>query len=845
MQDKLSGNGNYSGLSTSEILILGKQYGKNVFKAGRRYGFLHTIRDIVVEPMFIMLLIACSIYFILGESDEGILMLVAIFFVTAISIYQEVKSSRALLALKQYTEPKVVVIRDRKEQIIFSEDLLPGDIMKLEEGNMIPADGMAVQSNDLSVNESILTGESIPVEKNAKEGFNRLFQGTTINSGMCYVSVTATGNQTRLGKLGKSISQIVNSKTLLQDQIGRFVKIMAFFGFAAFAVIWLVNFLHNGDVIQSLLLGLTLAMSAVPEEIPVAFSSFMALGTSHMTRLGIITRQPQTIENLGAVSVICLDKTGTITENKMQVKKLYDFETGHLEELNDHQKLKKSNLLRYARLASEKDPFDTMEKAIVESYQTQLDPENRKDLEMVHEYPLGGQPPMMTHVYESEGGLLVTAKGAPERILGICRLDTDTIRKLGDIIQELASAGYRVLGVCSSENHTGPFPERQDDFKWKFAGLLALYDPPKKNVGEVFKKWYHAGIKVKMLTGDFMETAMNIATQTGIKQTGQGLTGEQIMELPVNELQGIIKNTNIYARMFPEAKLKLVEALKANEEIVAMTGDGVNDAPALKSAQIGIAMGSKGTEMAKEAGDLIITDDNLDRITDAIQQGRKIYNNLKKAIRYIVSIHIPIIFTASVPLLLGWKYPNIFTPIHIIFLELIMGPTCSIFYEREPAESNLMDKAPRPPKQNMFSGRELLISIVQGLIITTGLLSQYFYYMNHEYSIEYVRTIVFTTLILSNIFLTFSNRSFEEPIHITIRYKNSLVPYAFLISVIFLLTIYFFAPVRNIFQLTAIGSNHYLICLVVSLVCAGWFEIYKGWLKNHLLPDKNDIKPAL
>jgi len=256
-------------------------------------------------------------------------------------------------------------------------------------------------------------------------------------------------------------------------------------------------------------------------------------------------------------------------------------------------------------------------------------------------------------------------------------------------------------------------------------------------------------------------------------------------------------------------------------------------------------MGSKGTEMAKEAGDLIITDDNLDRITDAIQQGRKIYNNLKKAIRYIVSIHIPIIFTASVPLLLGWKYPNIFTPIHIIFLELIMGPTCSIFYEREPAESNLMDKAPRPPKQNMFSGRELLISIVQGLIITTGLLSQYFYYMNHEYSIEYVRTIVFTTLILSNIFLTFSNRSFEEPIHITIRYKNSLVPYAFLISVIFLLTIYFFAPVRNIFQLTAIGSNHYLICLVVSLVCAGWFEIYKGWLKNHLLPDKNDIKPAL
>jgi P-type Ca2+ transporter type 2C len=842
MPDNQTGIGNFSGLSGSDLHQLTKQYGKNVFKADKNFGFFHTVKDIIAEPMFIMLLIACSIYFVLGESDEGFLMLVAIFFVAAISIYQEVKSSKALMALKQFTEPKVVVIRDREEQIIFSEDLLPGDIMKLEEGKMIPADGVAIQSNDLTVNESILTGESIPVEKNIKEGSNQLFQGTTINSGMCYVTVTSTGNQTRLGKLGKSISQIANSKTLLQDQIGRFVKIMAFFGFTAFAVIWFVNFLHSGEVIQSLLLGLTLAMSAVPEEIPVAFSSFMALGTSHMTKLGIITRQPQTIENLGAVSVICLDKTGTITENKMQVKKLYDFDTGQLTELNDHLKLKKCGLLWYARLASEKDPFDTMEKAIVEACHIHLDPENCNDLEMVHEYPLGGQPPMMTHVYESDGRMLVAAKGAPERILAICSLDSDTVRKLGKVIQELGSSGYRVLGVCKDENHTGPFPGRQDDFHWKFAGLLALYDPPKQNVREVFKKWHHAGIRVKMVTGDYMETALNIASQTGIHHSGQGLTGEQVMNIPSKELQGIAKNTNIYARMFPEAKLKLVEAIKANGEIVAMTGDGVNDAPALRSAQIGIAMGSKGTEMAKEAGDLIITDDNLDKITDAIQQGRKIYNNLKKAIRYIISIHIPIIFTASLPLLLGWKYPNIFTPIHIIFLELIMGPTCSIFYEREPAETNLMDKHPRPPKQNMFSGKELLISIVQGLVITTGLLTQYFYYMQHGYSIEYVRTVVFTTLILSNILLTFCNRSFEEPFHITVRYKNSLVPFALSISVIFLLTIYFVSPVRNIFRMTDIGFRHYLVCLLVSLICSGWFELYKLWLKHRVIPIKNQIQ---
>jgi Ca2+-transporting ATPase len=751
-----------------------------------------------------------------------------------------------LQALKQYTEPKVVVIRDGKEQIIFSEELLPGDIMKLEEGNRIPADGDIIQANDFSVNESIMTGESIPVEKNAKPGLNQLFQGTTINSGMCYASVTDIGNNTTLGKLGKSISKIENSKTLLQDQIGRFVRIMAFFGFTAFVIIWFVNFLHSKDVIQSLLLGLTLAMSAVPEEIPVAFSSFMALGTSHMARLGIITRQPQTIENLGAVNVICLDKTGTITENKMQVRKLYDYDTDHLEDLGDKQILRNRNLLRCARLASETEPFDTMEKAIVESYANYLDPENDMDLRMVHEYPLSGHPPMMTHVYSTGDELLVTAKGAPERILRICSLDDKTIKKVNDIILEMASSGYRVLGVCSAKDHKGPYPEQQDEFNWEFTGLLALYDPPKENVPLVFKKWYRAGIEIKMVTGDFMETALNIATQTGINHFRKAITGEQVMQLPPKELQKIVINTNIYSRMFPEAKLKLVEAIKANGGIVAMTGDGVNDAPALKSSHIGIAMGSKGTEIAKEAADLIITDDNLDKISDAILQGRKIYNNLKKAIRYIISIHIPIIFTASFPLLLGWKYPNIFTPIHIIFLELIMGPTCSIFYEREPAESNLMNKSPRPPKQNMFSGKELFISIVQGIVITFGLLSQYYYYMNHGYSIKYVRTIVFTTLILSNILLTFSNRSFEEALNKTIRYKNSLVPYALAISVIFILSISFIAPVKNIFQLTAIGFYHFLFSFLVSLLCAGWFELYKSWLntlRTRKKPDKNHISP--
>jgi Ca2+-transporting ATPase len=820
-----------SGLNGPDIESLQKKFGKNIFKAERDGNFLHILGDVVKEPMFLVLFGACCLYFILGETKEGLLMLAAMVFVAAISVYQEAKSTRALAALKQYVQPHVKVIRDGKEDIILSEDLLPGDVMIVEEGNRIPADALVVRANDLTVNESILTGESMPVEKNTANNLNQLFQGTTINSGMCYAKVTSTGNRTVLGKLGKSISTIASSKTLLQDQIARFVKIMATVGFAAFALIWLINYLHSKDLIQSLLLGLTLIMAAVPEEIPVAFSSFMALGASHMAKLGIITRQPQTIENLGSVNVICLDKTGTITENKMKVKKIYDFETDAIEELDNENKLKNYEVLRYARLASETDPFDAMEKAIVDAYHYHLDFENDNGFLMVHEYPLGGQPPMMTHVYMLGDKKWIAAKGAPERILRICKLNDGESKRVNEVVQQMAASGYRVLGISSAMGHEGPYPEQQDNFAWKFKGLVALYDPPKKNVPDVFQKWYEAGIDIKLVTGDFAETAMNIAKQAGMKNCAKYITGEEIMQLTNDELREAVRHIEIYARTFPDAKLKIVDVLKANGNIVAMTGDGVNDGPALKSSHIGIAMGKRGTEIAKEAADVIITDDNLEKITDAIQQGRKIYNNLKKAIRYIISIHIPIIFTASFPLLLGWKLPNIFTPIHIIFFELIMGPTCSVFYEREPVESNMMHQKPRPRKQNMFSAKELLISFVQGFVIAAGILSVYFYFMKQNYDIRYVRTMVFTTLLLCNVFLTFVNRSFYETINRTILYKNSLVPYVLLISIFFLGSIYFLKPLQSIFELTQISSVHYLVCLCTSLVCTGWFELYKGCVR--------------
>jgi P-type Ca2+ transporter type 2C len=823
------------GLSIQQIPALQQQYGDNIFQADPPRRFMHMVLDIVREPMFILLVVACTIYFVLSQIKEGFMMVAAMLFVAAISIYQDMRSTRALKALKKYTEPKTLVIRDGIEALIDSDKVVPGDVVVLEEGVKIPADAIVLRENDLTVDESIITGESAPVEKSYSDGLNILYQGSTINTGKCYAKITNIGSNTVLGKLGNSISGYHYPKTLLQQQITKFVRGLAIFGISAFFAIWLINYIKTGDLIISLLFGLTLAMASIPEEIPVAFSSFMALGAYQMGKLGIISRQPQTIENLGAVSVICLDKTGTITENKMKVKTIYEYEKDEIVEIRDELILDNYRVLKYALLASEVDPFDAMEKAIWDAYRQHTGATAHEKLKLTYEYALQGKPPMMTHVYEYEGIKKIAAKGAVERIIKICGLDGVSATKVTDHVRELASKGFRVLGVASAVHTSVVMPIVQDEFNWQFEGLVALYDPPKKNINDVFKKIYDAKITIKLLTGDHPETAVYIAKQTGIKNPGVFVTGNQVMDKRPEELKETVKAIHIYARMFPEAKLKVIEALKANKEIVAMTGDGVNDAPALKSSHIGIAMGKKGTEIARQAADLILTDDDLEKVVEAIRQGRRIFTNLKKAVRYIVSIHIPIILTAALPLLFGWKYPNIFTPVHIIFLELIMGPTCSIFYEREPVEKNSMLLKPRNRTVGLFQSSELFISVMQGIIISAGVLLLYYFFMT-SHSLEETRTLVFTTLLLSNIFLTFANRSVKENFVRTIRYKNNLAVPVFIVSVLFLAGISFVEPLRNMFGMTAISFSYFLLCLAVAFASVWWFEVYKTNLEMVYKP---------
>ncbi len=750
--------------------------------------------------------------------------------VVATSLYQELRSANAIKGLRKYTQGNVRVIRNGAETQVTSEELVPGDIMLLSEGEQIPADAVVLQQNDCSVDEAIMTGESIAVFKNVDDA---LLQGTTITSGMCYAEITQTGNQTALAKLGKSMEDVASEKSLLQSQVSRFVQQMALVGLVAFLLVFGINYFSTNDLIISLLFGLVMTMSLIPEEIPVAFSSFMAIGAYRMSRIGLLVKQPVTVESLGSASVICLDKTGTITENKMSLAAIYDFQKDQIITAEDFVNHPDNEVITCAMWASEASPFDPMEQALHQAYRQNTPLDVRDQYRMVHEYPLEGQPPMMTHVWESAEHQVIACKGAVERILRNASLSAEKEQHIMATTQQLAVKGYRILGVAKVGISTKmtDFPAHQDAFDWQFLGLVALYDPPKPGIRHVFEQFYEAGIQVKMVTGDYAETALTIARESGLRNNGQFLNGDEAMAMSETDLRQAVQKLDLFVRMFPEAKLRVIEALKANGEVVAMTGDGVNDGPALKAANIGVAMGDRGTDIAKKAASLVITDDNLHKMIDAIANGRKIYHNLKKAIRYIISIHIPIILTVLMPLLLGWQFKNIFTPVHVIFLEMIMGPTCSIFFENEPMEAGTMKREPRSREEGLFSWRELSGSILQGIIISLGVLGVYYWAMTTGHGEDITRSMTFITLIISNIFLTLVNRSFRETIVKTIRYKNNLLPIVLIASIILLICLQFIPFIRQTFHLVQLDWHDWLICAAVAFVSVFWVELYKALKK--------------
>ena len=783
--------------------------------------------------MFLLLFVAASIYYITDDYGDGIFMTIAILLVATISLFQEARSRNAIDALKKLSQPKSRVIRNGEIIEIPSEEIVIGDCIQVQEGTFIPADAVIIQSNDFSVNEAILTGESLSVFKNELSEINKVFQGTIVATGLAICEVTAIGNQTSLGKIGKSLESIEEEKTPLQLQITNFVKKMSIIGLVIFGIVWALNYYHSKVVFDSLLKALTIAMSVIPEEIPVAFTTFMALGAWRLMKIGIITKQTKTVETLGSATVICTDKTGTITENKMSLAQLYVFDSNIVIDANEKLNSEAEEVLSFAMWSSEPIPFDAMEIAIHEAYAKLESIDERPNYKLIHEYPLGGKPPMMTHVFEdSKGKRIIAAKGAPEALIEVSSLSDKEKNQVLIAMVAMAKKGYRVLGIGSAVFPGTDFPKTQQELKFSFKGLVAFYDPPKANIQEVFETFYKAGIQIKIVTGDNAATTSTIARQIGFKDADKVLNGDELMEMNSETLKVKVMETTLFTRMFPEAKLKIIQALKANNQIVAMTGDGVNDGPALKSAHIGIAMGKKGTEIAKQAANLILIDDDFSKMIDAIAMGRRIYVNLKKAIQYIISIHIPIILIVFIPLALGWLYPNIFTPVHIIFLEMIMGPTCSVIYENEPMERNLMLQKPRPLTTTFFNLKEITISIIQGLVITLGLLFVYNYCVDEGFSEKYTRTTVFLTLIMSNIFLTPENRSFYYSVFTTIRYKNNLVLMIIGITIGITSLLLFFPVFSNFFLFEKVDKAQIGLSLLVGFLSVMWIEIYK-LIKNQ------------
>jgi Ca2+-transporting ATPase len=829
--------GHLKGLTPEEVLIKRNQFGSNVIDGAKAETLWKIMLDILKEPMLVILIVIACLYFVIGDLGEAYFMLASIIAVSGISFYQDNRSRKSILAIQSLTAPASKLIRDGRVVIAPSEEIVPGDLVMVEEGNIIPADGHVIYSHDFSVNESTFTGEAQAVIRSETGDDNAVFGGTMVSSGMAVLQIDTTGSQSKLGALDKSLRALRDERSPLQRQIETFVRRMSIAGLLVFIIICVISYLRSNDLIESLLKGLTLAMSILPEEIPVAFTTFMALGSRRLINIGILVKKTRTVETLGGATVICTDKTGTITENQMILSSVYVWKNKSFEDASSSMSTAAAELIEAAMWASEPVPFDPMERSIHQLYQASAQGADLRPLyTMVHEYALGGVPPMMTHVHQlaSSGNHIIAAKGAPEAFLQISNLTSDEQHTILQAIDTLATRGLRVLGVGRVLVIPEAYPNAQQDFAFVFLGLIAFLDPPKPNIREVFDQFAQAGIQVKIITGDNAVTTKAIAQQAGLPHTNTVINGAELSTMADSTRLLVLKENMLFARMYPEVKLMAIEGLQQQGEVVAMIGDGVNDAPALKAADIGIAMGMKGTEVARQAADMILLNDDLASLVKGVEHGRRIYANLKKAVQYIIAIHIPILLTVSLPLLLGWLYPTIFTPVHVIFLELIMGPTCSIVFENEKAERNTMLLPPHPHSYSFLNWREMSRSVIQGLAITAGVLTAYQYGIYSESSEALTRSLVFTTLVLANIFLTLVNRSSYYSFIESARSSNWLMVGVLSISLAMLLVMVYIPGPAAFFQLVPLSGMQMMICTVLAVAAVFWIEIWKWIVRGKI-----------
>lgn len=784
--------------------------------------------EVFKEPMFVLLLVCSSIYLLLGDYTEGIMLSASILIIIFITFYQYQKTERAIESLRQLSSPKAMVIRNGQTVKIPSREIVIGDIVLVNEGDRIPADGLLIHGTNLSVDESMLTGESIPVSKDtlAHEGSSQVFSGTLVVQGSGKLEVNAIGIHTEFGKIGKSLQQIVQDPTRLQKEMKVLIRNLFIIGGFLSVLVVIAFYLTRGDFVASLLSGLASAMAILPEEFPVVLTIFLAIGAWRLSQQNVLTRNPSAIETLGSATVLCSDKTGTITQNNMVlatlIKEHFIIEKNEFEENIENIE----ELIFTAILASPPESIDPMERAVYAVNKT-LPSSQPSSFTLRKEYPLSKDLFAMTRVLEDENGqIFVGSKGAPEAILELCHISEEEKIHLLSKVKMLAKRGQRILGVAKGKVENREFPVSQKDFSFEFMGFLGFEDPIRPEVPEAIKQCYSAGIKVIMITGDYPETAKNIGKQAGLNEHDEILTGHDLKNLTESELKEKIRHVNIFARIIPEQKLQIIKALKANGEIVAMTGDGVNDAPALKAADIGISMGGKGTDVARESSSLVLLDDDFSSIVMAIKSGRRIFDNLQKAMGYIIAIHIPIIGLALLPAFFP-ALPILLMPLHIVFMELIIDPVCSIAFESEKEEIGVMMRPPRDPNMAFFGFKQIFKSSLVGLILLAMVLAVYFFSMQEGHTEGEIRAIAFTSLIIGNIFLILTTLSKTRNV-INVLFENniSLKIILFVASTMMLLLIS--APyLRNLFSFEYPGFKHFYLAIGGGFSLLFLMEMYK------------------
>ncbi len=832
---------NLTGLTQDEVLRRQKEDGLNELPTSGRRNGLDILIGVLKEPMFLLLIACGSLYLLSGEFQEALMLLGFVFVIIGITFYQEKKTERALEALKDLSSPRAYVIREGEKIRIPGREVVTGDVILLAEGDRVPADCILVHALNFCVDESLLTGESVPVRKSftaddatpmGKPGGDDLafaFSGTLVVSGQAAGMIKAIGGRTELGKIGNALQSIKEERTPLQIQTGNIVRIFALVGGLLCALVVVTFCLTRGKLLEGFLAGLSLAMAILPEEFPVVLTVFMALGAWRISKYRVLTRRVPAIETLGSATVLCVDKTGTLTLNQMTVSDiLAEDQVFRVGKDNDALPEEFHEVVEYSILASPTDPFDPMEKAMKDLGERTL--ANTEHLHaswtLQREYSLSRELLAMSRVWISTSGddLIIAAKGAPEAIADLCHFDAPRLKWLEGKIDMLSRQGKRVIGVAASRYKKTDLPEQQHDFQFEFTGLLGLEDPVRANVKGAIEECYTAGIRTIMITGDYPGTAMSIARQIGLQNPDRHMTGPELEALTDEQLAERIKDINIFARMVPEQKLRIVRALKINKEIVAMTGDGVNDAPALKAAHIGVAMGARGTDVAREASSLVLLDDDFNSIVTAVRIGRRIYENLKKAMMFILAVHIPIAGLSLIPVLFKW--PLILFPVHIVFLELIIDPACTLIFEADKDDSGVMKRNPRSMDAKLFEASTLLKCFFQGGLTLSVTLAIYLF-IRHDHSTETARALAFLTLVVCNLGMILSNRSLTRSGLSMLKEKNAAFKWVMTGTIAVMCLVLTIPFLRSLYRFGPISLDDFSLALAGGFVAVLLMELLK------------------